>query len=725
MQGVGATNWDDCLSTINYPKGVSPFSSATGLGLLALGLSNGQVAIYDDVICQETIVLRHGEPVWCLTFAKDRRFLASASGKSIKIWNLDDGSEVYKIPVRCLIVAMAFTLSDDTLVIVAKNNRIIYFSMAEGYLRDEPTDWTREFAEEGLEFHLRQPTMAAVSAEQKLIAIVYRGEDILLWDIEEDRLHDVYEKETGSRENGSMKVSATVRSVAFSNAPDTSLLAAAYLDGDLIVYDTYSGSVVTVSRAQNAVALCSGPDGRTLASCETTAGSVTLYDFETLRLLYRISFDNSYIMAKFLNFTGDGQRLVDVRAPQCRVWQPTVLLGRDGTEKDVVSDTVTFSSGPQEVDFRPIDTVTITTILCVKPRGAASASFVFCGKEDGSVHVYDISAGGQNQSQEIFTQVTNCAIMEIYFDDDTGTLTCADVIGRVTSRKISKLARSRWAAAEPHTDVKLESTIAQIPCSGRHSRLLASTEDEDAVWEDGATKCTARLDGAKERHWTAMHRTNADCLIRWTETRVELRDWESLNLVRNVELADAITKSPWPIFNQIIPLKSAKYFATRTKSDHSSSANSNSNIHIWEYDDYTPSHSGPVKPVCSLGPLTSSIECIVGVFGQRLVYLENVSFWVCSIDIADLLEVPVRHFFIPNDWLSLVHSFVLDIGKAGEIMFVKQSELAVIRRGLETTESGVTFNPRKRGGLVGMASPGLPSRPGPSVLKGRRVRNTE
>ncbi|OIW24417.1 hypothetical protein CONLIGDRAFT_97007 [Coniochaeta ligniaria NRRL 30616] len=718
VQGLNATSWDDCLSTINYPTGALPFSSAAGLGLFAIGLSNGRVVLYDDVIFQEHMEFDHGEPIWSLRFGENKRLLASAGAKTVRIWNLDTATEVHKIPGKAMIISMAFTSSDNTLAIVTKNNRLMYFSMVEGCLRDEPTDWTRGFAEEGLDFHMRQPMMAAVSSEQNLLAIIYRGEDLILWDIEEDRLHDVYEKETGSRENGSSKIAAgstTVKAVAFSKAADTSLVAVTYTDGDLVIYDTYNGAVVEISRAQNAMVLCSSTDGRTLGGGDTM-GNVTLYDFETLRTLYRISFANNFIMTKSLAFTQDGQRLIDVRAPQCRVWQPTVLLRQDDINEEI-SDTVSFLSSPPEVEYRPLDAVSITSILCVKPRGA-SGSFVFCGKEDGSLHVYDISVA--HQSQEIFTQTANTPITEIYFDDDTGTLTCGDQVGRVTSRKVSR-SQSQWEVAEPHAHVKLDSKIVQVLSSGRHSRLLVSTEEKDAVWGDGANDCTASLPGSRQRRWIA-HGTDTDCLIRWADLNVELRDWSSLNLLQSVDLPD-ISSSAWPLFDQVISLNNPKYFATRTKAgtiDNRTSPGSHSNILIWNYEDFSP--FGPVGPVCSLGSLTSAIEVIVGVYGKRLVYLDS-SFWVCSMNITDALKAPVRHFFIPNDWLSLVNSFILDIGLAGEIMFAKQSELAVIKRGLETTESGTRFKLWRKNDMMPRGqSQGLPSRQSPSVLRGGSAR---
>ena len=113
--------------------------------------------------------------------------------------------------------------------------------------------------------------------------------------------------------------------------------------------------------------------------------------------------------------------------------------------------------------------------------------------------------------------------------------------------------------------------------------------------------------------------------------------------------------------------------------------------------------------------LSAVVEIVIGVYFERLIYLD-ASYWVCSINFGANRELPVRHFFIPNDWISFSNHLMMEVGKNGEILFVKQSELAVIKRGLEVTESGVAFNPRRRS--TPLASE-LPLRPSLSIVHGR------
>ena len=119
-------------------------------------------------------------------------------------------------------------------------------------------------------------------------------------------------------------------SVVFCPAPGTALLAAGYSDGDLVLFDVSRG-VVIQSTVANAQTLTSSSDGYTLASADS-AGTIQIYDFETLKLLYRITSIEEYSI-RSLAFSPDGQRLFDLRGSVCRGWDPIVLSRQDITDE--------------------------------------------------------------------------------------------------------------------------------------------------------------------------------------------------------------------------------------------------------------------------------------------------------------------------------------------------------------------------------------------------------
>ena len=685
VQGLAATVWDDCLSIINYSKPVKPMTVATSDRLFAMGMSTGKVIIYDDITCQETQTLDHQEPVWCLAIGETGKYLASSGAKSVRVWNIQSWSELFKFSISYMCMALTFTEQDGLLLGAIKNNTFMCWDIINGgILRDEPANWTRDF-EEQPSIQFRRPTIASFSPHQNLLAIVYRGEDILLWDCEGDRVHDVYEKESGSHLNGSAKVSegaTTVWSLAFSLTIDTTLLAAAYSDGDVVVYDTSSGMVRGILTGINAQILSCSPDGRTLASADSR-GIIQLYDFETLKFIYSLECDGDEIGPKALAFTSDSRQVIDIRGNQCRIWGPTVLLRQDADDEN--SDTVSASIVPQEVNYQGVGFIYITAVTCVR-----SVPIVFCGKEDGSVYAYDISS--EPQGQFLFVQTPGVSIIFLHFDIDRGILTCGDSASRVVSREVVRKQRTRWEVRDPLLDIRAGMSIKNILTCGKHSRVLVSTDSRDTLWaipENTEKAPLIRLEAGEKRDWI-HHAINPDQLVLISVTEAKIYSWSTLECLSSLTLS--YLNPPFTAIDGIIPLRHPRFFATVAK-DPSQIQSPQSVIQIWDFKDFNVNLQA-ASFVYNIGTLSASVEAVVGVAGDRFVFL-HTDRWICSIDLF-AKEGIVRHFFIPNDWISSTNHLLLDVGRNGEIVFVKRAELAVIKRGLEITEKGSFSQPRKR-----------------------------
>ncbi|KAF7503599.1 hypothetical protein GJ744_003582 [Endocarpon pusillum] len=268
-----------------------------------------------------------------------------------------------------------FVDDDGLLLGVLKNNQLLVWGLATGLCRELP-NWLDEL-DEGYSGHFRRPTAAALTESSSLLAVVYRGHDIIVWDIENERLHDIYGKETGSlgaraRRRPGM---VSVLSLVFNRAPEAGLLAASFNDGELVVFNTAEGLVQARAPA-NAHTLASPPDGLMLA-CGNSAGTIQVFEFDRLKLLYRIQSEEFGI--KSLIFSADSHRLIDIRGPRCRIWDPPILMRQDTDEDN--SDTLSVSTGPQDYKLDDIkQSVHITALAC-----ADSDDFVICGKIDSSV----------------------------------------------------------------------------------------------------------------------------------------------------------------------------------------------------------------------------------------------------------------------------------------------------------------------------------------------------
>jgi len=112
----------------------------------------------------------------------------------------------------------------------------------------------------------------------------------------------------------------------------------------------------------------------------------------------------------------------------------------------------------------------------------------------------------------------------------------------------------------------------------------------------------------------------------------------------------------------------------------------------------TKTNQGEAPPL-SVYPVLNSLgeilSHLIGTFGKvigfirdHFIFLDHDG-WVCSVDMADSLTVPdtyKRHFFLPSDWLSTNDDLLFAITDQQDILFAKDHELAVIKRGLECVE---------------------------------------
>lgn len=741
VYGLQRRGWDDCLSTMSYAKPTRPQAIATSTESIALGTSTGKVILYDTVTFQESQSIEHKESVWAVALSRNGRMVAMAGPRIVRIWDVENGAEVRTFPIKALCMALAFSEEDTILWAAMRSNVLLCWDIASGNLRQDPVNWTADFEEEGSELYARAPVMAVFCIPINLLAIVYRGEDLILWELYEEHVYDVYEKDTGSRLNGSTKLAdgvASVWDVAFSAAPGKSLLAAAYSDGDLIVYETETGYVINTLAQAYPQTLCASPDGRTLASGDSR-GNIQLFDFQTLNFLYKIQFEGDAIKIKTLAFTADNLRLIEVRGNQCRIWEPSVLLRQDAD--DDTNDAVSVTTAPLEIEYEANEAYNITAITCVR-----SAPLVFCGKEDGAVYVYDVAH--DPQSQQLFMQTKNCPIILLHFDAESDILTCSDAASRVTARRVMRKLRNEWdISANLLLDTRPARKVSQILASGKHARLLLSTDKHDTLWpldgKAGVGGFVNQIDGTDSQRW--VPHINSQHLILVEEKGAKIFSWTTLELLKLVTFA---ALDP-PLIFSTIPLHHPRFFATISKDVPDSTSNRRSAIHVWDMNDLNADGDAEaVRPAFDLGTIATKIEQSIGAVGDRLVFLDK-DYWVCSVDLnptRDLFRkqprfvtgsmprrrqsgesssaptpvassghvtglpigagLIVRHFFVPYDWISLVNELHIDVGRGGEIIFVKRSELAVVKRGLEVSEAGA-FNPRRASSPV----QGMPARP--------------
>ncbi|KAL8358944.1 hypothetical protein RB601_008177 [Gaeumannomyces tritici] len=710
VDGILAPAWDDCLSTVTYASGKKANFVAAGQGFFAVGMMNGSVILYDDLVFQEVLTLSHGEPVWKMAFAQDGSLLATAGAKRVRIWDTREGKEVsgFSIPSVCL--ALEFCENNAVLRAASKKNQLYEWDVkARQFCRERPIDWTTHLDEA---YQLREPMLAAISPATSLLAVVYRGQEVVIWDPRRGRVHGIYDEETGSKRYVSAKgfsggVPEPVRAIAFGDAIDTTLLAATYSIGDVHVYDTDSGVATAASQGVNSMVLAGSPDGRTLAGADSD-GNLTLFDFKTLQPLYQIQLDTK-LSPKGLVFSADSRRLLELRGNQCRLWEPTVLMRQDEPDVEHSDSASAVSTITPAISSAKRDESRIMAITC-----SSALPLVFCGRDDGSVWAYDIS--GETRMQRLFEQTATCGVNHLALDDTDRplVLACGDLAGRVTVRKVDRTggkgnANATWVVEDgPVSEVRCTSTgvLRQLLLSASRQRLLVVTADACMLWSlppttDGV-QCLAHIDEPSGPVW-ASGPTNSGILLRAGPEGFRVYKWESLELIRTLPCSYTGT------IDRVIALSHPRVLVSISR-DAPATVLSKTTlgdwIQSWDLRKLLEGNTeSPVEPAMEVSAHSAGIDSILGSFGTRLVVSTSGN-WVSSLNIESAPTVSsegrpdmaslVHHFFIPNDWISTLNKAMLGIGYGGEVLFARQPELAVIRRGLEVVgDTGASFNPRR------------------------------
>ncbi|KAL8908321.1 MAG: hypothetical protein Q9171_005507, partial [Xanthocarpia ochracea] len=688
--GLSATKWDYCASTILEPN--EQFQAlACSEKLFAVGTFSGNIVLYSTETCQETQKLRHCEPVRLVHFGQTTRFLVAAGAKIVRTWDLTTNQQVWEFQTPQLCMSLATTEGDEFLLGALKSNDLAVWHLTSGTLRDY--NWTEDLeGQQAVAFRRRQPIAAAFCIDSKLLAVVYRGQDILLWDLESDALYDTYNRMAGASPIlGERAADAGAVALTFSRAPDANLLAAAYSDGDLVLFDTSDGHIKTLTTA-NAYILTSSPDGRTLATGDGS-GKLQIFDFETLELLCCIQSTEYNI--KELQFSGDNLQILVIKGSHCRIWDPVALVRQD--VKDESSDVVSLQSTPQDVQM-DITHIPLITALTIYEAGEV----LFCGKEDGSIHLYEIKSG--RHVQKLLSHAVS--ILALFLDEESSALCTTDLSSRVMVHRLVRQING-WKVQPAVFDHRIGVSVNQVLLNRGSTRLLVSSTTSDILWSISANASemisTIQKEDRGAYRWTT-HPRHRDQLILMAGNIAHLYDWLTLSKLTNTEgilLEGGIL--PELMIQSITPCFNGSMIATAFK--ESLGARVKSKLLLWDSLDFNV-HATSCVPVPKYHFLADQVQVLIGSSGQKLVFLHG-SGWVCSVDPqATGLGDSVRHFFFPADWLSTDTSLMIKITRQSEIIFIKRNEVAVVRQGLEISDRESVGDVGKSSSLTTSGDPG-------------------
>ncbi|KAL2264512.1 hypothetical protein VTJ83DRAFT_7022 [Remersonia thermophila] len=514
IRGFSYRQWDDRLVSLNYYRDQTITAICHGNDLFAVAFRTGIITLYTASACQEYLVLKHEEPVQHVEFDSTTSLLASAGRKHLRLWDVSTGKQVHTFDLALPLMRIAF--DGNKLLAPTHARHIAAWDLESGSpLPDSP--WRDSTSENGRQGPI--PCAVSISPGHRMMAVAYQGPPITLWDMDEASFYG----RCGKGSLDSMTGPYLAYDLLLNPNEDIPRLAVAYADGDIMLLEPFRNEVVACFQA-NCHTLASTPDGRLLASADC-CGTIQVYDFEALHIVYRIKSAECNI--KGLAFSGDGLRLLDIRNTQCNVWEPVALLKRLRMDRTTIEISPTSGSNEVVTDDHSVN----ITALFIHPRG----KFAVCGKEDGSVVLYNV-----NTAEAVRTLYKSpCFVRMLAWREEGQTLVCVNGANAVKAWRLNKPSDDDdWNIEQTLIDtyVDCRTALTRIHIHRGSPKFVMSSRGADFCWNIDTQQEEARLTAERcgmLRAWTD-HPISPDHLICFDGAVARIfacRDWSQTTAV--------------------------------------------------------------------------------------------------------------------------------------------------------------------------------------------------
>ena len=613
------------------------------------------------------------------------------------IWDLTTQSQLLCISLDSIPLAIAFNESEPSITIAERSTEISTWSflsktkLSSKFLRNSP-DSGGQFGFE------RVPKAIEISIENRMIAVSYRARPLLIYDLHSldflGACHNTIGVATGTYPHVVSLPSDPITSIAFNPSPEIQRLAVAYWEGDVALFELDSFKMVNYTRSASQTLTVSA-DGKTLAG-GNSRGKIEIFDFETLGKIYSAVQSSDGVTA--MSFTSDSRRLLDIRAYQVNVWEPSVLM------RNFVDDNSSEPSGGMavfmdethisEADHRE---ATITAIVC-----AQTGTRAICGKSNGAVDMYDVTY--EDKASCPLYKSGGAEVFILDWNEKHSLVASGDLSGCFQVVRLSAEATQRTKATKPILKKQLDYgvSLSQLLISASGTRILVSSPETDQMWclETGTLLNSYKYDSRINWKWF-LHPKAPEAVVKVQDGHIQWYRWGEPHplsqLVKIRGFPEAATIDMEHAILSEYNGTAALQVIVHQPADPGVRTHNARNTQLYNIvlPTFQSDHESAVattvfaqQPV-SRGP---DIDFLIGAFitslGGRLLIFMSSTGWICSIDLSNAFPHISfrRHFFVPFAWLSSSVRHLTKISERGDVLFVHGQEVAVAVDGLEEFE---------------------------------------
>lgn len=680
VRGARETNWDDCLSRIEYSDARAN-AVTYGDHYLVVAVSDGTILLYPRDSTEPSITLSHGERVLDLVLSNDDLYLASSGPRTIRVWDTQTQTQIRSFDVQHSPLTLAFADENTCLVAVTSGSYTVSWDLQNDENEEEIWWWASSFHEASGEAKPVQPPGKAILSEDCMVlAVSYRGKPIYLFDIKTESMIGSCNR-SSARAKGSEYV---VDGMVFNPNPEISVLVASYGDGGLAVFDQWTADLCYQAPNVFAHTLACSPDGRMLIT-GSARGTIQLFEFSgargtNLTLTYRINAFEEGIRG--IAFSSDSLRFADIRGSQCRIWEPSVLVANDfdeGSQSDL-SQALTLNprsvgmlEGPPEADI---------TAVCLHPSG----QYLFYAKQDGTVSYFDVL--GAAHRGVLYQHAQNIRINCIAYCEQAGLLITGDESSRILATQI-KSTSSGCELVSTVMDMRSDYPVLALLVNISGTRLLVQGRGSAQMWTMSGSRTDTKFDLQQSNNDSSFlnHPLQPDVFLSISPNHTASYAWDEDSKGNGTSgtAAQGTHDSTSPSLAHLTSPQ--KHVAVLSTSHDSAEKSHPYELKVWDASQISTNRDFP-DPLSfpNFEHISANMRQIIHVDKSLLILLDK-DLWICSVDITQWIahrQGAKRHFFLLSEWKGSTHNFLIEyIPLRREFAIVRKHDILIIRRGLD------------------------------------------